>query len=880
MNRPRIRRGQILQDVVSLIQRSQARGVLLIGEPGSGKSALTDDVAEALGDTIRVVRIQGSRAIADVPYGALIPLLGKKIVADAESPTALALALTSTLQELGGGAGSRGLLLIVDDADDLDGASAAFITQLLMSRKAQAMATTRTAYNPGLDLLSEQNDGLLVRKSVPPLSQDEVHRICRKILDGGVSRTVSTLLGTFSGGNPRRLHVNLEQLRRGSYLTKSGSVWLLGGQPEAIKGEETGFVAHKMASLPRDAREILELVALAEPVELKTLKIMDALTEVDLLLENGLLRVGTGEPKQVRPRDPVQAAAIRAQVPAGRSLQLHARFEQLRPSEFSDPESKVRHAVWSLQCGERLDSSELVKAARLAVGGAGSGARFLSSAVTDPEYAAAATVEKAYTHYFARQPVDALSLLEEVAVSAHDPETLTRLLVLRDLLQIHLGAGQVEKVPGPEQVASIARSMQTDHGQRQMVDSCERMAELLALEGRDPTNTETSAGATVEHILEAAEAVSDTEAMLVALTLLGSQLARQGLCETALEKTSMAMELLDAGGPRLAIHMERVLRVHMLAQLLAGRTADIDQMMIRRAGASWRQLARHSTTVDLIHGIVDFQRGAWQASLEQVDAALVGMDSSGRDSTRSVALGLAGLLAALTGRTMDHQEYADTFGSAIHGKTSGSYLLAEGLYLAGLHRAEMAPDAPRKLQELARQANDQMLPALELELHLLAVHCRDASTCERIITLTRGMEGPRVRLVERYARAVSQSDVEALHLAAEEALAAGFALVSLSSIEWAHDLSLRTGNTGQLPEIRRLLSVVKPRKQAGTKDQGAHGLTKREREIVALVMRGHSNAEIAEELFLSIRTVEGHIYRAYDKLGVNSRGQLGRQHLE
>ena len=51
-------------------------------------------------------------------------------------------------------------------------------------------------------------------------------------------------------------------------------------------------------------------------------------------------------------------------------------------------------------------------------------------------------------------------------------------------------------------------------------------------------------------------------------------------------------------------------------------------------------------------------------------------------------------------------------------------------------------------------------------------------------------------------------------------------------------------------------------------------LTEREREIVSLAARGLSNREIAERLLVSVRTVEGHLYRAGNKLGVSDRSEL------
>jgi DNA-binding CsgD family transcriptional regulator len=67
------------------------------------------------------------------------------------------------------------------------------------------------------------------------------------------------------------------------------------------------------------------------------------------------------------------------------------------------------------------------------------------------------------------------------------------------------------------------------------------------------------------------------------------------------------------------------------------------------------------------------------------------------------------------------------------------------------------------------------------------------------------------------------------------------------------------------------LSGARPRRLALW---GPSALTSSERRIVELVMSGLSNADIAEELFVSEKTIEGHLVRAYRKLGVRSRREL------
>lgn len=53
-----------------------------------------------------------------------------------------------------------------------------------------------------------------------------------------------------------------------------------------------------------------------------------------------------------------------------------------------------------------------------------------------------------------------------------------------------------------------------------------------------------------------------------------------------------------------------------------------------------------------------------------------------------------------------------------------------------------------------------------------------------------------------------------------------------------------------------------------------YGLTKREEEILQLVLRGASNQEIADELYITIGTVKTHIHNIYRKLNITKRSQL------
>ena len=69
-------------------------------------------------------------------------------------------------------------------------------------------------------------------------------------------------------------------------------------------------------------------------------------------------------------------------------------------------------------------------------------------------------------------------------------------------------------------------------------------------------------------------------------------------------------------------------------------------------------------------------------------------------------------------------------------------------------------------------------------------------------------------------------------------------------------------------------------KLATASEDQAGGLSEREMGILELIALGHTNAEIADRLFLSIRTVESHRANIQSKLDLGSRAELVRYALD
>lgn len=76
------------------------------------------------------------------------------------------------------------------------------------------------------------------------------------------------------------------------------------------------------------------------------------------------------------------------------------------------------------------------------------------------------------------------------------------------------------------------------------------------------------------------------------------------------------------------------------------------------------------------------------------------------------------------------------------------------------------------------------------------------------------------------------------------------------------------GAAGSPATMRKSVIVQFP---AGTGEPPGVPLTSRERDILRLVAAGRSNQEIANDLVLSVRTVERHLYNIYNKIGASGK---------
>ena len=146
----------------------------------------------------------------------------------------------------------------------------------------------------------------------------------------------------------------------------------------------------------------------------------------------------------------------------------------------------------------------------------------------------------------------------------------------------------------------------------------------------------------------------------------------------------------------------------------------------------------------------------------------------------------------------------------------------------------------------------------------------DGIEATRQITADRTATAPRVLILTTF-------DLDEYVFEALRAGASGFALKSRPLEELLS--AIRTVAAGEAllaPSVtRRLIAHFTEADRAPRKvPRGLDELTEREREVLALVARGLSNAEITETLHVSLPTTKTHVSRILTKLGARDRTQL------
>ncbi len=177
--------------------------------------------------------------------------------------------------------------------------------------------------------------------------------------------------------------------------------------------------------------------------------------------------------------------------------------------------------------------------------------------------------------------------------------------------------------------------------------------------------------------------------------------------------------------------------------------------------------------------------------------------------------------------------------------------------LDGMEVVAVASDGPEALARLAETDVDVVL----MDLNLMTVSGVDVTA-----QVTARTDAPAVLVV-------TMVDDDDTVVAALRAGARGYVLKGATGDEIA--AAVRTVAAGGAVFGAGVATQILTRNQVRPQPQllRTDGLTEREREVLALIAQGSSNAQIARALGLSVKTVQNYVSRILDKLQVADRTQ-------
>lgn len=891
-------RREAIEHVCSIIRSRASQAVYLMAGPGIGKSSVTDAVSEKMAAEMTILRIHGSSSLAKVPYGVLAPYTAELPAEEADSPVAVLRAVWTYFQQLKGG-NDVPLLLVVDDAHHLDDATASLVVDMMSAGWASVLAAGRP--RPGLPQALNQlwYDGLAERVDLRPLTGDQVTEVVEHTLQGTVPASTVQSLGSASGGNPLLLNSLLSDAVADGTLVKRNGIWLLLGPLPADGPRLSDVVVKDLLRRTPEEQDALRVIALAEPVQRSLIEDVCGAAVVRSLLDNQVVSESTGRQSELRLWHPVLGQAMRHQVSVSRSLQLRQKLDEYLDSRNAGAEGRLRMVEWSLECGMDVPDPDLLDAALLAVTTFNNaGARLMTAHVRTPELLPHAQAVTARALFNEGKYREAASLLDECWIELAGDPGAPHILMLRASAHLALGkSAQLLRTESRRQLENagleVAESWQDRiHGLLELADAGdhEGIRKVISAVGYAGEATgsggaasggETTSGPGSERSradLRAASVSETTHA--VAQALLAQTLVSAGLAHQAHAAALAAAPSLPALHGGLYFFDEFVLTRLVEASLAAGNWESAEHELSTYPPERAEGAATFGGGIQVLRGLAFLRQGqlerGYQVLLPAVEALRV------NDPLQEFRFGaaLAFYAAARLGDTPQAKRLEQDFIAARHASGPGCDLLAEAYAAAAAEYLDRKGSGLDKLRELAASDPVAAQPGIRMECLILCSDLGDRSVIQEIASLAGAIEGRWAAGWRQLAQAWASENADVLMETAAGLEEAG--LINLAREGYARAGALLDG----AGERRRARQAVAHREKCDEElgerfrespfiaSVPSVHLTRRERDIVELAVQGLSDREIAQQLMVSVRTVEGHLYRSYVKLGVRRRDEL------
>jgi DNA-binding CsgD family transcriptional regulator/tetratricopeptide (TPR) repeat protein len=846
MEWPLVGRGDALDHAMELVEAG--KGVAILGRAGVGKSRLVHEIVElAEHRGTPVVRAVASQSISSIPFAPFVELLPIE-------PTRDRLVLLSEARRaLEAHGGPHAAIVAVDDAHHLDRASLAFLVSIVGSNTATVVLSARTGEPMEAELVDLWTNGVIERMELDHLDRNQGRQLVEAAI-GPISDQLDDELWLLSGGNPLVLHELIEGAK-GRSIEQSDEVWeLVGSLTDSPRLAD--LVVSRLRALPADLRPAMDVVAVGAPlpVELARAAVGDALTGLE---EQSLVEsVDVGAARMVVPAHPLYGEVLKANLGESRTYEALKALLQAaneHPGAMPDP---LRLALW------QRDTAEIVSDEIALAGATAALVRHdpaLAAELVEPlnpgDVRVGLILGRSLSY---RQRFDEAEAVL-AALDPTEPHHLAEVASTRGQ-NFAFGLGQIERAQG---VFDAAGTIEDPQIRARLMNE---RAMVSAIHGDF-----VDARKGTESVL--ADAATSDVARASAYITLTIALAMTADCERLDEVIDDATEVSQRVGQVLPFAHDQIGIMETMSMVNAGRFREA----IARgelAVADRERQALASTWLSTL-ALCAAEAGRLRHGFEAAERALVlqrEYDPFGLEPQTHGLMGLA------RGQMGDHRlgevlesielpapaprltiwiDRGRAWAAAAKGDLDGAARIASQggrRGVAGEHFSWAAfcfHDAVRfgfpdlvieDLRAIDSSRGAYFIAALQE--HAEAMFSGDPAGLEAVGLRFSGMSLP-LLAAEAFARASQLYEGIGEHEDAARACA-------ISKAAQARCDSARTPSLSARPEV----------------------VTDREAELAIDAAHGMTSPQIAEERFISVRTVDNHLRSVYRKLGVSGRSEL------
>lgn len=849
-------------------------GVAVVGPSGVGKTTLARAVEATLAPTTHIERLFGSSGETLISYGPLSMLMARLPSKALETPTGVIRGIDELIRT---DAHGRDVLLVVDNLPGLDFMSVGVLMHLLLGGTAKLLVMARDTSDLPEDLVWLTKDGQLGEVRLDYFIRDEVEELIAKATGTFVSQTAVTALHEASNGIPLVLQALFrEQVLKGNIVKHLGG-WVV---KDSINPDSTSALAEIVRSrLSREGEVVrigVEKMSLLGNTPLSVAISAVGQDTLWQLEERGFVEISGDGRHRAFLAERYIGDIVRSALSTDRKAEIFAETALTLDQDLDslDGRESMSLAAWTLDAGMVLDAHFAMTAALNALRN------------FDPLLALRCTTQVPSTHPLWVKSVQARSsayqLLAdyEAAVAALDavPSAVISRLPIDDF--------------GAWVLAFAGALLWVPHGVRRVQELLAEAEKRLGAQGGRELAANVRQGrllvnlARFEFLIHQGEfavaipeleiAVNEPEIeyglncaclLVPALAVVGRELDAIALAKR-IESDTAALGIFPLFG-------DYYRNGKAVSLIWSGQWRNCVEMLREELKDMQHPVPYRGGLIELDLGLAHAFAGRGAEAVQVLMSAAAQLEARNSDN----ALGLAYAALGMCYAQIDNEEEARgwvAMANSIPGPTKWTnQAMKDFLSVLALRWLDDAQATGQFLRSAREDIAKGRFSLASMSLFAATIQGTDKeyALLEEVSSRRQGpMATVNVLLAQSCRTRNAQKALEAAEIAETLKLDAVESRCAVLALDFARDVEKNSVVRLVSQRLERLhKNVPKPPFQphsAGVK------LTQREIQVAKLAKRGLGNRAIADKIGVSVRTVEGHLYQLYSKLGITTRQEL------